>query len=206
MTRGRKTPRLGKEGGNGSGPIPPARPSSAQQPLFVFLRRLRRMGLRSIWRTEKNVPAPTTRQRLNRDAISALFWVILTSLMGIIVLSGIGLLLRFGLFGASPEAGQSFADEALSILGNIGSAAIGGLVGWLTRDQLSEKDTGFQQLPPEPTEEEVAMPLRIEDTSTYSTGIPVVTVEETDENLTNPDDVSKKSKKPNTSEEDDDEA
>lgn len=103
------------------------------------------MGLRSIWRHEKDIPAPTTRQRLNRDAISALFWVILTALLGIIVLSGIGLVLRFGLFGAAEmNNGQSFADEALSILGNIGSAAIGGLVGWLTRDQLDQKDTGFQ--------------------------------------------------------------
>lgn len=120
------------------------------------------MGLRSIFGHEKDISPPTTRQRLNRDAISALFWVILTALVGIIVLSALGLVLRFGLFGAvAGENSNSFADEALSILGNIGSAAIGGLVGWLTRDQLDAKDTGYQQLPPEPTPQEVAMPAPI---------------------------------------------
>ena len=161
------------------------------------------MGLRSIFRHEGGLPSPTTRQRLNRDAISALFWVILTALLGIILLSGLGLILRFGLFGASEMSnGQSFADEALSILGNIGSAAIGGLVGWLTRDQLDAKDTGYQNMPPMPTEEEVQMPLRIEDTSTYSSGAPVTIteyVQETDTNLEPQADVSKESEKPDMS-------
>lgn len=101
------------------------------------------MGLRSIWHHEGE-PPPTTRQRLNRDAISALFWVILVALLGIIILAALGALLRYGVFGDAGADSQSVADEALSILGNIGSAAIGGLVGWLTRDQL---DNGGQEQP-----------------------------------------------------------
>ncbi len=146
------------------------------------------MGLRSIWKMKRDTSTMSTRQLLNRDAISALYWIILTALLGIIVLSAFGGALRYGLLGSSSGDGFASADEALSILGNIGAAAIGGLVGWLTRDQLESRDTGYQGLPPEPSEEEVAMPLRIEDTATSSTGMPVVTVQETDENLTKDDD------------------
>lgn len=99
------------------------------------------MGLRSIFRHEHTIPTPTTKQRLNRDAISALFWIILTAVVGIIMLSALGALLRFGVWGSAPESIQSNTDEALSILGNIGSAAIGGLVGWLTRDKLDADDS-----------------------------------------------------------------
>ncbi len=156
------------------------------------------MGLRSIWKMKRDTATMSTRQLLNRDAISALYWIILTALLGIIVLSAFGGALRYGLFGVDvDERGFSNADEALSILGNIGAAAIGGLVGWLTRDQLEARETGYQSLPPEPSEEEAAMPLRIEDTATSSTGIPVVS-----ENLTQPGDVSKNPEKPNTLDDD----
>lgn len=120
------------------------------------------MGLRSIWRHEKDIPPPTTRQRLNRDAISALFWIILTAIVGIILMSLLGMSLRYGLLSSGREldATATTADEALSILGNVASAAIGGLVGWLTRDQLDQKDT---KLPPEPTADEIALPIDVEE-------------------------------------------
>lgn len=93
------------------------------------------MGLRSIFRHERSETAPTTRQRLNRDAISALFWVIFTALLGIIGLSLWVAALRYGVVGdGSPQEGVGSADEALSALGNLASAAVGGLVGWLARD------------------------------------------------------------------------
>lgn len=97
------------------------------------------MGLRSIWRHEKDIAPPTTRQRLNRDAISALYWIILMAVIGIIVLSLWGAALRYGVLGNGTPPEGSTADEALSILGNIASAAVGGLVGWLTRDLTAEK-------------------------------------------------------------------
>jgi hypothetical protein len=90
---------------------------------------------------------PNTRIQLNRDAIRTLGWIILTSLIGIIGLSLWGITLRYGLFGSSePETG-GVADEALSILGNIAAAAVGGLVGWLTRDYAEQKEVGYQNIP-----------------------------------------------------------
>jgi len=71
---------------------------------------------------------------LSRQAITALAAVILTAVVGIILLSLWGLALRFGLWGAEASETGGVADEALSILGNIAAAAVGGLVGWLTRD------------------------------------------------------------------------
>jgi hypothetical protein len=76
---------------------------------------------------------------LSSQAIKALSAIILTSLIGIILLSAWGIALRAGLAGGglddSPLNAGS-ADEALSILGNIAAAAVGGLVGWLTRDMV----------------------------------------------------------------------
>jgi hypothetical protein len=89
----------------------------------------------------------SNRVQLNRDAIRTLGFIILTALFGIIALSLWGISLRYGLFGATePETG-GVADEALSILGNIASAAVGGLVGWLTRDYVENK-VGTQEMPP----------------------------------------------------------
>lgn len=76
------------------------------------------------------------RTRLNRTAIRVLGIVIITSIIGIIILSFWGLTLRYGLVGAEDATGNTVADEALSILGNIGAAAVGGLVGWLARDYI----------------------------------------------------------------------
>jgi hypothetical protein len=78
---------------------------------------------------------PDKRRHLNRDAIRALFWIILTALVGIILLALWGVTLRAGLLSDNVTAETaSQPDEALSILGNIAAAAVGGLVGWLTRD------------------------------------------------------------------------
>lgn len=75
---------------------------------------------------------------LSAQAIHALGAIILTSIVGIIVLSAWSLALRAGVLPSEDEAAAALnagsADEALSILGNIASAAVGGLVGWLTRD------------------------------------------------------------------------
>jgi hypothetical protein len=76
---------------------------------------------------------------LSRQAIKALGAIILTAIVGIIVLSAWSLGLRAGIAGSEEAAtaiNAGSADEALSILGNIASAAVGGLVGWLTRDML----------------------------------------------------------------------
>lgn len=72
---------------------------------------------------------------LSKRAIRALATVIVTSLLGIITLSAWGLALRYGVAGNGPETGAGgTSDEALSVLGNIAAAAVGGLAGWLTRD------------------------------------------------------------------------
>jgi hypothetical protein len=98
---------------------------------------------------EKHMPAPTTRQLLNRDAIRALFWIIITALLGIIVTTLAGVMLRAGIFNNDTTIEVGAGDEALSILGNVASAAIGGLVGWLTRDYAESSGTnGTQALPP----------------------------------------------------------
>lgn len=134
------------------------------------------MGLRSIFRGERrDEVAPTTRQRINRDAISGLFWIISIALLGIISLSFWGLALRYGVLGSGEEQQGGVADEALSILGNVASAAVGGLVGWLTRDQIVQNQerggvAGFQSMPldedgepiPVATPKEEPMPLPIE--------------------------------------------
>ena len=73
-------------------------------------------------------------EHLSARAIKSLFWIILTALLGIVLLSLVGSLLRAGVFGMGGQDGFTSADEALSVLGNIASAAVGGLVGWLTRD------------------------------------------------------------------------
>lgn len=90
----------------------------------------------------------SSRITLNQSAIKALALVILTAIGGIILLSLWGLTLRFGLLGAEQSDGNTVADEALSTLGNIAAAAVGGLVGWLTRDYVeSQRTTGYQDIP-----------------------------------------------------------
>jgi len=74
---------------------------------------------------------------LNREAIRTLGLIVLASVVGIILLALWGLALRFGVLGdgaTEASAGNTVADEALSILGNVAAAAVGGLVGWLARD------------------------------------------------------------------------
>jgi hypothetical protein len=88
---------------------------------------------------------------LSSQAIKALAAIILTAVVGIIILSAWALALRSGVLGNDVnEFTSGTADEALSILGNVASAAVGGLVGWLTRDivartvveQPAEEDEG----------------------------------------------------------------
>ena len=88
----------------------------------------------------------TKPDNLSRDAIRSLTWIILTALMGIITLSVIGAMLRAGVFTSSePSDAFTTADEALSILGNIAAAAVGGLVGWLTRDLVVNGPTSMEE-------------------------------------------------------------
>jgi hypothetical protein len=106
----------------------------------------------------------STRIQLNRDAIRTLGFIILTALVGIIALSMWGISLRYGLFGATePETG-GVADEALSILGNIAAAAVGGLVGWLTRDYVENKN-GTQEMPPPVSPADYSRPVEIVTTN-----------------------------------------
>lgn len=85
------------------------------------------------------------RTRLSEQAITALKWIIMTALIGIIVINIIGTLVSAGLLEGllditeNPDRSVN-TDEALSILGNLGSAAVGGLVGWLTRDYIEASD------------------------------------------------------------------
>lgn len=86
---------------------------------------------------------PGNDKTLAYQAIRALRWIILSSIFGIIALSMWGAALRYGVLQESPiDISNSSADEALSILGNVASAAVGGLVGWLTRDLVIRTPTG----------------------------------------------------------------
>ena len=88
---------------------------------------------------------PPTPERLSLSVVRSLRWIILLSLGGIICMSFWGLALSFGLFGAEQiDTGPSATDEAISVLGNIGSAAVGGLVGFLTRDLIVKMDQAGQ--------------------------------------------------------------
>ncbi len=73
-------------------------------------------------------------ERLSLSVVRSLRWIIVLSVGGIIALSAWGLGLSFGVWGDSTTEGPSATDEALSVLGNIASASVGGLVGFLTRD------------------------------------------------------------------------
>lgn len=88
----------------------------------------------------------TSRQRINQDAIRALSYIIVFAVGGIILISFTSIVLQAdllaGLFDGieqNPDISPS-VDEALSVLGNIAAAAVGGLVGWLTRDYASALD------------------------------------------------------------------
>lgn len=99
-----------------------------------------------LWLKRSSKGPRTTRQLLNQNAIRALFWIIMTSVLGIIALSMLSALLQAdllaGLFAGVEQNPDAFAaaDEALSVLGNIASASVGGLVGWLTRDILDKPE------------------------------------------------------------------
>lgn len=69
-------------------------------------------------------------------AVRALYRIIMATILSIAALSLAGVLLRSVVLD-SERLTLGTADEALSILGNIASAAIGGLVGWLTRASVA---------------------------------------------------------------------
>lgn len=98
-----------------------------------------------LWTRMETLP-PGNDKTLAYQAIRALRWIILSSIFGIIVLSVWGAALRYGVFQETPvDVSNSSADEALSILGNVASAAVGGLVGWLTRDLVVRTPTGNEE-------------------------------------------------------------
>lgn len=80
---------------------------------------------------------------LHRSVVRWLGVVILTAVVGIITIAFLdsSLLDYFGPGQAEDAAGTNIiasrgsqTDQAVAILGNIASAGIGGLVGWVTRD------------------------------------------------------------------------
>lgn len=79
---------------------------------------------------------PKRPEHLSHSAIRSLTAVILTALAGVIMLTLLSQLLKYGVLGDGNDSLTGVADESLSILGNIASAAVGGLVGWLTRDLI----------------------------------------------------------------------
>lgn len=92
---------------------------------------------------------------LRRKAIRWLAVIIITAVGGIIGLSLWGLALRYGVVGDGLAEGADAADEALSILGNVASAAVGAIAGWLSRDAVEralppDDDTIGAEPPPDP--------------------------------------------------------
>ena len=79
-------------------------------------------------------------ERLSLSVVRTLRWIILLSVGGIISLSLVGIALAYGLFGADAEAREGALDESISVIGNIASACVGGLVGFLTRDLVLKFD------------------------------------------------------------------
>jgi hypothetical protein len=115
------------------------------------------MGKLSIFRRTRDMEDP-----LHGAAISALFWIVLTAVIGVVVITLVGELVIAGVFGEFNDAATGRTDEAISVLAQIGSGAVGAMAGWLARDRLFDANsTGYQQLPPEPTPQEVAMPAPV---------------------------------------------
>lgn len=81
---------------------------------------------------------PDDKEWLDRMAVRGLYRIILVSVLSIAVLSMAGLILRT-VINDEDNLGIGNADEALSILGNIASASVGGLVGWLTRSLVDTR-------------------------------------------------------------------
>jgi hypothetical protein len=81
--------------------------------------------------------------KLSLSVIRSLRYVILTALMGIILLSLTGAVVRYLIItgdGDPESSAVGSADEAIGALGNIASAAVGGLVAWMTRDLLARQE------------------------------------------------------------------
>lgn len=98
---------------------------------------------------------------MQRDAVKFLSVIILTIIIAILVISVLQQLITSGLIGDREIIlGLGIQSiEALSILGNLGAAALGGLVGWLTRDVVTRLQTKTDD--GVPLEAEVASPAAI---------------------------------------------
>lgn len=77
---------------------------------------------------------PDRDEWLDRMAVRGLYRIIMAAILSIAGLSLTGVVLRA--VAVDADLSLSSANESLSILGNIASAAVGGLVGWLTRATL----------------------------------------------------------------------
>jgi len=113
-------------------------------------------------------------EALSHQAIRALAAIILTAVTGIIVLSAWGLALRAGLAGdiGADIINAGSADEALSILGNIAAAAVGGLVGWLTRDLMVQTTVARQVVPVDEASEPLDTPQTPQEPRRGPDGVP----------------------------------
>jgi len=89
---------------------------------------------------------------LDRIAVRGLYRIILVSVLSITTISIVGALIRGGIFGDADTDVFSAGDEALSILGNVASAAVGGLVGWLTRAIVESRGGGFSAVETPPVD------------------------------------------------------
>lgn len=89
---------------------------------------------------------------LHGAAISALFWIVLTAVIGVVVITIVGELVIAGVFGEFNDAATGRTDEAISVLAQIGSGAVGAMAGWLARDRLLDVNSTTA-----PTPQETAM-------------------------------------------------
>lgn len=96
---------------------------------------------------------------VDQRMIRSLTRVIVTALGGIIGLSLAGLAIRAGLFGAQEGATVQTADEALSVLGQIGSAGVGALAGYFTARIVNEHVEDHHSTEPPPV---VTRPVDLE--------------------------------------------
>lgn len=99
---------------------------------------------------------PDRDEWLDRMAVRGLYRIIMAAIVSIAALSGVGVLMRAVVIDADRLA-LNTADEALSILGNIAAASVGGLVGWLTRATLDARP---------PADEDPATPTGLDDDDT----------------------------------------
>lgn len=120
--------------------------------------------------------------QLSRKAIRWLGVIIITSVGGIIALSVWGAALRWGVLGDGLSEGADAADEALSILGNVASAAVGAIAGWLTRDAVTRTTvtdgTGQAHDVDMPADDAVVDPRQLDQAPPYDAARPMAPPDE----------------------------